>query len=151
MLYYLFLINEFHYFRYLYGDLYAGAIWAGTEEPENSGNFTTNKIPFSCAHDSPLKCGSVPGTSQSDLGYIFSFGEDNKKDLYILANTGVYRIVAPSRCSYKCSLEKATTTTNTTSQSPSPSSPSHGDHNWSTFSCYFCWVLCCMLWSLWIM
>nr|AFK42396.1 unknown [Lotus japonicus] len=120
------------YGRYLFGDLYAGAIWAATEDPVNSGNFSTSKIPFSCAHDSPLRCESVPGTSLSALGYIFSFGEDNNKDVYILASSGVYRVVRPSRCNYACSLENATTTTSPT---PSPSSPSHANR-WSNYSGY---------------
>ncbi|KAK7304579.1 hypothetical protein VNO77_42461 [Canavalia gladiata] len=117
------------YGRYLYGDLYAGAIWAGTENPENSGNFNTSRIPFSCAHDSPIQCGNTPGNSLPALGYIFSFGEDNKKDVYVLASTGVYRVVPPSRCSYTCSLEKATTTTTTSPPSPSPSHASRWSSN----------------------
>ncbi|KAK7354125.1 hypothetical protein VNO80_19583 [Phaseolus coccineus] len=117
--------------RYLYGDLYAGAIWAATEEPQNSGNFNSSRIPFSCARDSPIQCESSPGNSLPALGYIFSFGEDNKKDVYILASTGVYRVVRPSRCSYACSLEKAT---NTTTPTPSPS-PSHATR-WSVLSQY---------------
>jgi hypothetical protein len=108
-------------FRYLYGDLYAGAIWAATEDPENSGNFTNSKIPFDCAHDSPIPCDSGPGSLPA-LGYIFSFGQDNKKDVYILASSGVYRVVPPSRCNYTCSLEKASTAS---PPSPSPSYASH--------------------------
>lgn len=118
-------------FRYLYGDLYAGAIWAATENPENSGNFSSSRIPFSCAHDSPIQCQSTPGNSLPALGYIFSFGEDNNKDVYVLASTGVYRVVRPSRCSYACSQEKATTTTTST---PSPS-PSHASR-WSLLPQY---------------
>ncbi|KAK3006800.1 hypothetical protein RJ639_015761 [Escallonia herrerae] len=105
---------------YLYGDLYAGAMWAGTETPPDSGNFTSNKISFSCAHDSPIKCGIVPGSSLPALGYIFSFGEDNSKDNFLLASSGVYRIVRPSRCNYTCSKEN-----NTAVATPGPaSSPS---------------------------
>ena len=105
----------------MFGDLYAKAIWAGTENPENSGNFTMNEIPFSCAHDSPIQCNSVPGSSVPALGYIFSFGEDNNKDIFILTSSGVYRVVRPSRCNYSCSKENATATSN---PSPAPSSPS---------------------------
>ena len=108
-------------FRYLFGDLYAHAIWAGTENPENSGNFTMSQIPFSCAHDSPIQCSSVPGSSLPALGYIFSFGEDNNKDIFLLTSSGVYRVVRPSRCNYTCSKENATATA---SPSPAPSSPS---------------------------
>ncbi|KAL5186219.1 HIPL1 protein [Glycine soja] len=86
-------------------------IWAGIEELENSGNFTTSKMHYSCAHDSPIQCDSVPESSLPALGYIYSFGEDNNKDVYILASTGVYRVARPSHCSYTCSLanKKATT------------------------------------------
>lgn len=96
-------------FRYLFTDLYAGALWTGIENPENSGNFTSNEIPFSCAADSPIKCTfpSAGSNSLPALGYIFSFGEDNKKDIYLLASSGVYRVVRPSRCKYVCSKENA--------------------------------------------
>ncbi|CAB4280899.1 unnamed protein product [Prunus armeniaca] len=94
--------------RYLYGDLYAGAIWAASEDPENSGNFSSSKIPFSCGRDSPIACSSVPDNSLPALGYIFSFGEDNRKDIFILASSGVYRVVRPSRCNYTCSKENVT-------------------------------------------
>lgn len=105
-------------FRYLYTDLYAGYIWAGTESPENSGKFNSTTISFSCAQDSPLPCSSVPERPFPSLGYIFSFGEDNKKDVYLLASSGVYRIVSPSRCNYNCSKENVTSIV-----SPPPPSP----------------------------
>lgn len=94
--------------RYLYADLYAGALWAGTESPENSGTFNTTEIPFSCAGNSPINCASVPGSTVPALGYIFSYGQDNNKDVYLLASSGVYRIVRPSRCKYTCAKENAT-------------------------------------------
>jgi hypothetical protein len=112
------LLIHYRSFRYLYGDLYAGAMWAGTETPENSGNFTTRKIPFSCGRDSPIQCTSLPGSALPSLGYIFSFGEDNRKDNFILASSGVYRVVRPSRCNYTCSKENVTAV-----GSPSPTSP----------------------------
>ncbi|RYR32066.1 hypothetical protein Ahy_B01g057060 isoform B [Arachis hypogaea] len=116
------------YGRYLYADLYSVAVWEATEDPVNSGNFSKSRIPFSCSHDSPIKCDPVPGTSLPALGYIYSFGEDNNKDVYILASEGVYRVVRPSRCSYTCSQEKATT------EAPSPStSPSHACRNFSIY------------------
>lgn len=119
--------------RYLYGDLYASAIWAGTENPENSGNFTSNEIPFSCASDSPIPCSPTPGSPLPALGYLFSFGEDNNKDIYLLTSSGVYRVVPPSRCKYTCSLENVTTTVG--SSSPTPSPPSHAGrltNSWSS-------------------
>ncbi|KDP31185.1 hypothetical protein JCGZ_11561 [Jatropha curcas] len=111
------------YGRYLYADLYAGALWAAAETPENSGNFTKSKIPFTCAKDSPIQCISVPGSALPALGYIFSFGEDNHKDIFILASSGVYRVVRPSRCNYACSKEENVTVI--PSPSPTMSPPSH--------------------------
>ncbi|MBA0707664.1 hypothetical protein Golax_019693 [Gossypium laxum] len=112
------------YGRYLYADLYAGAIWAATEDPENSGNFSTNTIPFSCARDSPLECSTVPASTLAALGYIYSFGQDNSKDIYLLTSSGVYRVAAPSRCSYTCSKENVSAVA---SPSPTTSPPSHAN------------------------
>lgn len=94
--------------RYLYADLYGGNIWSGIEFPVDSGNFTSAALNFSCAPDSPIDCGSVPGTPLPALGYVFSFGQDNDKDIYLLASGGVYRVVPPSRCNYTCSKENIT-------------------------------------------
>jgi len=105
--------------RFLFSDLYAGAIWAGTENPKNSGNFTSTRLPVSCAHDTPIPCTTAAGSSFPSLGFIFSFGQDNRKDMFILASSGVYRIARPSRCSYVCSMENVT--------APVPSSPSPSD------------------------
>ncbi|XP_038716655.1 HIPL1 protein-like isoform X2 [Tripterygium wilfordii] len=106
--------------RYLYSDLYADTIWAGTEIPENSGNFTGTRVPVSCARDSPIQCDMEGGNSAPSLGFVFSLGQDNRKDVYILASSGVYRIVGPSRCNYTCSKENVTTSTTTPSSSPPP-------------------------------
>ncbi|KAK9119505.1 hypothetical protein Scep_017598 [Stephania cephalantha] len=111
------------YGRYLYADLFAGGLWAGNETPENSGNFTSTRIPFSCANDSPMQCNTVEGSPLPALGYIFSFGEDNRKDLFILASSGLYRVVRPSRCNYACSKEDLSVLQN---PSPKPSSSSLG-------------------------
>ncbi|GMI78247.1 hypothetical protein like AT1G74790 [Hibiscus trionum] len=113
------------YGRYLYADLYSGAIWAATEDPENSGNFSSSTIQFGCARDSPLQCSSVPGSDNAALGYIFSFGQDNSKDIYLLTSSGVYRVVPPSRCNYTCSKENVTAV-----ETPSPTTsplPSHSN------------------------
>ncbi|KAL5544279.1 hypothetical protein UlMin_008063 [Ulmus minor] len=111
------------YGRYLYGDLYASAIWAGVENPENSGNYSSSKIPFSCAANSPIKCESVPGSTLPGLGFVYSFSEDNKKDVFILASKGVYRVVRPSRCNYTCSKENVTA-----SVTPAPASSPGSSH-----------------------
>ena len=110
--------------RYLYADLYAGAMWAGTESPENSGNYTSTLLPFSCAKDSPIPCDPVAGSSLPSLGYIFSFGEDNRRDVFILTSKGVYRVVRPSRCNYACAKEKIT---NDVVPAPGPSSDAQFD------------------------
>lgn len=115
-----FLINNG--FRYLYTDLYAAAVWAGTENPENSGNFTSSKLNVTCARDSPIPCDTVPGSSFPSLGFITSFGQDNRKDVFLLASNGMYRVVRPSRCNYTCSNENVTAYTSSGSvTSPSPS------------------------------
>ncbi|XAR64973.1 Soluble quinoprotein glucose dehydrogenase [Bertholletia excelsa] len=109
------------YERYLYADLYAGFVWAAAETPRGSGNFTAKSIPFSCAHESPMTCQSVPNSPLPAIGYIFSFAQDNKKDVFILASNGVYRVVRPSRCNYTCSKETVTTAYGEPTASPSPS------------------------------
>ncbi|CAK7323077.1 unnamed protein product [Dovyalis caffra] len=106
-------------FRYLYSDLYAGAIWVGTENPKDGGNFTSTKLPVSCAGNTPIPCTTVGGSNFPALGFVFSFGQDNRKDMFILASSGVYRIARPSRCNYICSKE------NVTAPAPSSPSPSH--------------------------
>lgn len=109
-------------YRYVYADLYGGGIWTGTESPKDSGNFTSSKIPVSCALDSPIQCSVEDGSPLPSLGFIFSFGQDNRNDVFILSSTGVYRIIPPSRCNYTCSSENITRLPHPTSiPSPSPS------------------------------
>lgn len=103
-------------------------MWAGIETPANSGNFVSHRITFSCASDSPMKCEDSPGTSGVTLGYIFSFGEDNNKDIYLLTQNGVYRVIRPSRCNLACSKESSTAARRNPGPSVSPSS--------SSSSCY---------------
>ncbi|CAH2067297.1 unnamed protein product [Thlaspi arvense] len=113
---------------YLYADLYGNGVWAGIETPANSGNFVSNRITFSCAGDSPMKCSDSPGDTGLSLGYIFSFGEDNNKDIYLLTSNGVFRVVRPSRCKLTCSKENSTAARRNPGPSVSPSS--------SSSSCY---------------
>ncbi|XP_019057509.1 PREDICTED: LOW QUALITY PROTEIN: HIPL1 protein [Tarenaya hassleriana] len=98
------------YGRYLFADLFASVIWSGSETPTGSGNFTSSRIPFHCAADSPIRCstGPEPSSASPALGFVFSFGQDNNKDMYVLASTGLYRIVRPSRCNFQCPLENVT-------------------------------------------
>ncbi|KAI4303874.1 hypothetical protein MLD38_039460 [Melastoma candidum] len=105
------------YGSYLYGDLYAENIWAAIENPGNSGKFNSSRISFSCAKDSPIPCETVQGSQLPSLLYIFSFGQDNQKDIYLLTYKGVYRVVRPSRCGYTCAKENVTAVS-----TPSPAS-----------------------------
>ncbi|CAI9106330.1 OLC1v1005460C1 [Oldenlandia corymbosa var. corymbosa] len=133
------------YGSYFYGDLYAKNIWAALENPKNSGNFTTTSIPFSCAADSPLPCSSVPNSPLPALSYIFSFGEDNRKDLFILTMSGVYRVVRPSRCNYTCSKENVAASTPHQPPPPAASSSNTGSYqllNLLLPLCFVVFVLC---------
>ncbi|TQD88904.1 hypothetical protein C1H46_025496 [Malus baccata] len=103
------------------------AAWAGTEAPEYSGNFSTAKISFRRAHDSPVQCNSIGAAGNSSyapaLGYIFSFAEDSKKDVYVLTSCGVYRVGRPSRCNFICGKEHAV------------NSVTHGQRSCSPYVC----------------
>ncbi|KZV31261.1 hypothetical protein F511_13055 [Dorcoceras hygrometricum] len=110
------------YGKYVYTDLYSGSIWVGSENPIDSGKFVSDKISFNCAHDSPINCSFSAGNPLPELSYRFSFGEDNNKDVYLLTNSGVYRIVRASRCNYICTKE---TTSIPASPAPVSSPRSH--------------------------
>ncbi|KAJ3693780.1 hypothetical protein LUZ60_009260 [Juncus effusus] len=90
------------YGRFLYADLYAYDMWTALETPYGSGNFTTSSINFACSDASPIACYYVNSTTLPKLGFIFSFGQDNNKDIIYLTSTGVYRIVNGVHCGYKC-------------------------------------------------
>ena len=109
----------YHANRYLYADLFANGMWVGTESPTDSGNFTRTQILFRCAQDSPIQCSVAAGGFLPSLGYIFSFGEDNRKDIFILSSSEVYIIFCPSRCNYTSSKENVTDLTHPASV-PSP-------------------------------
>ncbi|KAF3330228.1 HIPL1 protein-like protein [Carex littledalei] len=93
------------YGRYIYGDLYANNMFTAVETPIGSANFTRDSINFTCTKNSPIPCDFTGKSSLPSLGYIFSFGQDNNKDLYYLTSKGVYRVVRPSLCGYSCPLE----------------------------------------------
>ncbi|XP_057859085.2 HIPL1 protein isoform X2 [Cryptomeria japonica] len=110
------------YGRYLYADLYAANMWAGIENPIGSGNFSSTAVNFNCSAKSPIPCLYAAQTKYPTLNYIFSFGEDNRKDVYVLASNGVYRVVHPSDCNYVCKKESLSSGPSNVSQpSPSPS------------------------------
>lgn len=109
------------YGRYLYADLYgSGGIWVGTENPENSSNFTSAQVPYTCAKDTPIQCDAEIESSPA-LGAVFSFGQDNSKDTFMLTSSGLYRIVSPSRCNYACSKETVTSSHSPPASAPPPS------------------------------
>ncbi|KAI8543514.1 hypothetical protein RHMOL_Rhmol08G0224400 [Rhododendron molle] len=112
------------YGSYIYADLFGAAMFSGIENPEDSGNFNQTLIPFTCASDSPIPCTFVNGSTVPSLGYVLSFGEDNNNDIYLLASSGVYRIVSPNRCNYACSKEVVTPLSPPPSPSPTTSTPS---------------------------
>jgi hypothetical protein len=96
-------------------------MWTGTEAPESSGNYSSSLISFSCSKSSPIACDTAAGSPLPSLGYIYSFGEDNNKDTYVLSSKGVYRVVRPSLCGYTCPTEKPATNTGTTTPSSAAS------------------------------
>ncbi|PKA52552.1 HIPL1 protein [Apostasia shenzhenica] len=112
------------YGRYLYADLYGEVMWAGTEIPEESGKYNSSRLPFNCAKDSPVACDTVEGSPLPSLGLVYSFSEDNSKDVYILTSKGVYRVVRPSRCGYTCAAERLAESPNP----PAGASPSSAGH-----------------------
>ncbi|CAN6203305.1 unnamed protein product [Urochloa humidicola] len=93
--------------RYLYADLYAKSIWAGTESPEGSGVYDVTPLKFACSRSSPIPCDVAAGSALPSLGYIFSFGEDNARDVYLLTSKGVYRVVDPAQCGYECPIKSS--------------------------------------------
>ncbi|XP_057843332.2 HIPL1 protein isoform X2 [Cryptomeria japonica] len=108
------------YGRYLYADLYAANMWAGIENPIGSGNFSSTAVNFNCSAKSPIPCLYAAQTKYPTLNYIFSFGEDTRKDVYLLASNGVYRVVHPSDCNYVCTKPSLSTGPSNV-PSPSPS------------------------------
>ena len=98
-------------------------MWTGTETPEGSGNYTSSVVPLTCSKSSPIACKSAAGSTDPLLGYIFSFGEDNSKDIFVLASKGVYRVVRPSLCGYTCPAETPSTGNETPPPGASSSAP----------------------------
>ncbi|KAJ4769045.1 HIPL1 protein [Rhynchospora pubera] len=93
------------YGRFIYADLYGYDMWAAEEIPYMSGNFSSDRVNYTCTDNSPIPCTFIDSTTIPAFSYIFSFGQDNNKDIYLLAYTGVYRIVPPHLCGYRCMLD----------------------------------------------
>ncbi|EFJ26503.1 hypothetical protein SELMODRAFT_441749 [Selaginella moellendorffii] len=89
------------YGRYLYADLYGGNIWGITETPEGSGNYTSASLNFSCS-GSTLACKYVSGSPLPDIGFVFAWGEDNSRNLYMLTSAGIFKVVNPTKCNFTC-------------------------------------------------
>lgn len=84
--------------RYVFADLY-GKGFTGLESPADSGNFTMSRMSFLCAGAaSPMTCGVKGQDLTNNLQYIFSFGEDTNRDLYLLTLAGVFRVTSGDKC-----------------------------------------------------
>ncbi|KAJ4760548.1 HIPL1 protein [Rhynchospora pubera] len=109
------------YGRFVFGDLYANDMFTSAETPRGSGNFSRDRITFTCSKNSPIRCDFTGKSSLPSLGYIFSFGQDNNRDLFYATIKGVYRVVRPSLCGYSCPLESNVPPS---APPPSPGQPS---------------------------
>lgn len=79
-------------------------MWAAAEMPAGSGNYTTDRVNFTCSADSPMQC-KQSNSPEPNFLYLLSFGEDNYNNLYALGAMGVYRVSDPKGCGYTCSAE----------------------------------------------
>lgn len=87
---------------YVFADYETEKIYHAFENPVGSGVFEFRDtaeepddefaLQFECAEDSLQECSHRPGP-------VFSFAEDEQRDVYILGENGVFRIIEPSRCS----------------------------------------------------
>eukprot|EP01018_Ginkgo_biloba_P013416 Gb_26293 [translate_table: standard] len=109
--------------RYLYADLFGTAMWSAVESPTGSGNFSSTKVAYNCSTKSPMPCTYAAETRNPTLELIYSFAEDNRKNLYMLTANGVYRVVNPRDCNFVCKNDLSTAgPTTDPEESPSPSS-----------------------------
>ncbi|KAJ1273881.1 hypothetical protein BS78_05G018800 [Paspalum vaginatum] len=80
--------------RYLY--VYGSEVWATVDSPAASaaGLHASAPIPHvRCSGSSPISCGGEAITDGN-----VSMVQDNSKDAFILASTGIYRLVPPNHC-----------------------------------------------------
>lgn len=122
--------------RYVYGDLFT-TMYVGAEVPKFSGNFRAQTVNYQCSTNSPMNCSADGKSSAVNLQEVLSFGVDNGNNLYILAGTGVYRIVHPTNCNQVCnevlpalppSLSPASTGNSGPLSSPGPSPGRNSAH-----------------------
>ncbi|KAJ7564428.1 hypothetical protein O6H91_02G017000 [Diphasiastrum complanatum] len=90
------------YGRYLYADLYGSVMWAGLEFPPGSGNYSATTINFTCSASSHFPCEFVGNSTIPKFQYIFSWGQDNDRNLYILSNGGIFKVISPTACDFTC-------------------------------------------------
>lgn len=101
--------------QYVYGD-WQGLVWAA--QVNSSGQWDSRETLLFLA-----PAASNP-TYWAGLGNLFGFGEDDRADLYLLAQSGIYRIVERSRCNLPASCTATAppqpTPPPTESQTPAP-------------------------------
>ncbi|MCO5593747.1 hypothetical protein L7F22_047764 [Adiantum nelumboides] len=93
------------YGRYVYADLYGGAMWAALETPAGSGNYTTQRVNFTCSSNSTMECKQSEKVPTPNFLYVFSFGEDNANNLYVLSQMGVFKVTDPKSCGFTCNAK----------------------------------------------
>jgi hypothetical protein len=84
--------------RYLY--IYASSVWAGVDalESRSNGRRASAQVPIvRCSRGSPVPCDGI-GIGIGVTGRVLSLGEDSRKDAFVLATGGVFRLVPPSLC-----------------------------------------------------
>lgn len=116
------------YGRYLYADLF-GAMWVGTEDPIGSGNYSNAELAYNCSSKSPLPCTYAAGSKTPTLQWIFSFGEDNRKNIYLLTASGVYRVTHPNDCNFVCKNDLITERPASSPEGSSSPSPASSNNN----------------------
>jgi hypothetical protein len=82
-----------HCGKYIFADYQDTVYFTGTENPPDSGMYTKQAITVKCSSENP-RC-AFPGN-------IYSFGEDDDGEVYILGGTGMYRTTNPAQCGSPC-------------------------------------------------
>ncbi|KAF3320218.1 HIPL1 protein [Carex littledalei] len=69
------------YGRFIYADLYGFDMWTTEEIPYMSGNFSSERVNFTCTASSPIPCSFVNSTTIPAFGYIYSTGSHVKPQI----------------------------------------------------------------------
>lgn len=83
--------------KYLYNDL-NGPLWVGTIYPSTGSSSLTKRVNYRCAATTPLACDPAP----TPLGAIWAWAKDLSDDAYALTSSGIFRLVALSKCGVVC-------------------------------------------------